>query len=112
MPSLFKEKAIHLGLQDEAHILHLFYFFSLEKEADDMLFTFFSFKWGRGFLDLKNYFSTYFQLKTPNTHNYNVNKPMCQLKTPLNWFENSKSNQEKNSSFNCHLYFFSGKRKV
>lgn len=62
-------------------------------------------KLSRGFLDLKTYLSTYFQLKTPNTHNYNVNKIICQLKTPLNWFENSKSNHGKKSCFKCHLFF-------
>jgi hypothetical protein len=35
---------------------------------------------------------TYFDIKTPKKHHRNIKKQISQLKTPINWSKNTKSN--------------------
>jgi hypothetical protein len=37
-------------------------------------------------------FSTYFHVKTPNKHPYNLNKQISQIKTLLNYSKSTRSN--------------------
>jgi hypothetical protein len=85
--------------------------FFIEKKLDSMSSTYLvsdyrisgqriSNKWSKNQADIFLFiiFSTYFYLKLHDKNFYYVNKPIFQLKTPLNQTKNTKSIREKNIS--------------
>jgi hypothetical protein len=54
---------------------------------------------GWGVFEFKSmFFLTYFTQKKTKKHPSNFNKPIFQLKTPLNWFKKHKIKQKRNLS--------------